>query len=188
LGKVLTIIFGIVTVILVPLSIFYIADTTTEPPNYTLDIQGRLYDVKFGDLGEKGFTFFKFSKTGKSIFSPQAWNEAFTDEVIAGIATGTFMMILWYISIGLGLVGIIVAFFKPRIAGIFFILAVLTDLGESLVWYFGMQLELDGLPRTHFPIPVGALFMLITAILAFTSKKKESYYYSPGYSYGYGRR
>jgi hypothetical protein len=59
LGKVLAFIFALATFLLVPISIFYIADTNATEPVYTLDLQGRFYDVKFGDLGEKGFSFFK---------------------------------------------------------------------------------------------------------------------------------
>ncbi|MEA2070251.1 MAG: hypothetical protein U9O98_03080 [Asgard group archaeon] len=187
MGKAFVVIFAIVTFLVVPISIFYIADDNT-PPNFSLDLQGRFYDWEFGELQEKGFRFFKFESGGKVIFTPGAWNSAYTEEVSMGIMpTGTFMMILWYVSSGMMLVGIVLAFFKPRLSGIFFIIAFLADGLQSLVWYFGMKASLPT-DRAFFPIPVGSLFLLALAIIAFTTKKKESYYYSPGYSYGYGRR
>ena len=157
---------------------------TSAPPVFTIDLQGRFYDVNFGE--SSGFGFFKFVFGGGLMFSPQAWNDAFTSDLALGMPTGTLMMILWYVSTGLALVGIVVAFFRPRIAGIFILLAGIADGLLSLAWYLGMAASHSG--ETIFPIPISALFFIVTAIIAFTSKKKESYYYSPGYSYGYGRR
>lgn len=184
LGKALVIIFASVTFLLVPVSLFYIGDTST-PPIFTIDLQGRFFDVNFGE--SSGFAFIKFVLGGGLMFTPEGWNNAFTGDIAMGIMpTGTLMMILWYVSTGLALVGIVLAFFRPRIAGIFILLAGVVDGLMSLTWYLGMA-------PTHttgviFPIPISALFFIATAIIAFTSKKKESYYYSPGYSYGYGRR
>ncbi|MHA1188741.1 MAG: hypothetical protein ACTSSK_18155, partial [Candidatus Heimdallarchaeota archaeon] len=83
---------------------------------------------------------------------------------------------------------IVVAFFRPRIAGIFILLAGIVDGLLALAWYLGMSADPIYAGEIIFPIPISALFFIVTAIIAFTSKKKESYYYSPGYSYGYGRR
>ncbi len=183
LGKALVIIFAAVTFLLVPVSLFYIGDTSA-PPVFTIDLQGRFYDVNFGD--SSGFGFVKFVLGGGLMFTPGGWDGAFTSDPFLGMSTGTLMMILWYVSTGLALVGIVVAFFRPRIAGIFILLAGIVDGLLALTWYFGMAPSHTG--DVIFPIPISALFFIVTAIIAFTSKKKESYYYSPGYSYGYGRR
>ncbi len=180
LGKAIVIIFAAISLVVVPISIFYINTGV-----FTLEIQGRFFDAKVG--AEQGFGFFKFVSTGASMFSPQAWNDAFTGQVVLGLAAGTWMMILWYSSMGLMIIGIIVAFFKTKLSGLFFVLAFITDGMQALIWYLGMK-EVVAPTDLIFPIPVSVLFLLITFILAFTSKKKESYYYSPGYSYGYGRR
>ncbi|MHA1124898.1 MAG: hypothetical protein ACTSO7_06780 [Candidatus Heimdallarchaeota archaeon] len=184
LGKALVIIFASVTFLLVPVSLFYIGDSST-PPVFTLDLVGRFYDANFGN--STGFTFVQFVKGVGLMFTPAGWNNAFTGDVALGIMpTGTLMMILWYVSTGLAIVGIVLAFFRPRIAGIFFLLAGIAEVLLSLTWYFGLAPSHSGLKI--FPVPLSALFFIVTAIIAFTTKKKESYYYSPGYSYGYGRR
>ncbi len=190
MGKAIVIIFAAVSLVLLPMSFYYIGDTSIDPPDYTIEIQGNLYDVNIGDFfGDAGFSFFKFSSSGSVIFTPAAWNAAFTGEAVFGMPAGTFMMILWYVGIGMASIGIVVAFFKPKISGIFFSLAALAYLFQGIVWYLGMTAEFSSSPEvTVFPIPLGALFFLVTAIVAFTTKKKEAYYYSPGYSYGYGRR
>ena len=175
LGKALVIIFASVTFLLVPVSLFYIGDTSA-PPVFTIDLQGRFYDVNFG--ASTGFGFAKFVQGLGLMFTPDGWNNAFTGDVALGIMpTGTLMMILWYVSTGLALVGIVVAFFRPRIAGIFILLAGIVDGLLALTWYFGMAPSHTG--DTIFPIPISALFFIVTAIIAFTSKKKESYYYMP---------
>jgi len=185
LGKAIVIIFASLTLLIVPVSLFYVGDNSL-PDSFTLEIQGRFFDAKMGD--ESGFGFFKFVTSGTSLFNPDAWNQAFTDQTFIGMQTGTLMMILWYVSIGLLLVGIIVAFFKIKISGLFFLLAFITDGLQSLVWFIGMKQVYTAPNDLIFPIPISVLFLLVTFILAFTSKKKDSYYYSPGYSYGYGRR
>ncbi|NHJ32901.1 MAG: hypothetical protein FK732_08565 [Asgard group archaeon] len=186
MGKAIVIIFAAVSLILVPVSLLYVADTNVIPADYTLEFQGRFYDAKIG--GESGFGFFKFLTPDTSIFNPDAWNQAFPDEPIIGLQTGTFMMILWYVGMGMIVVGIIVAFFRLKLSSLFFILAFVADGLQPVIWFLGMRAE--GLPANirFFPIPISALFLLVTIIIALTSKKKESYYYSPGYSYGYGRR
>ncbi|MBD3191666.1 MAG: hypothetical protein GF308_13545 [Candidatus Heimdallarchaeota archaeon] len=188
MGKAVVIIFAVITFLLVPISIFYLADTSGTDPVFTLELQGRVYDAKFGELGEKGFGFFKWLTGDGIIFAPTSWNDAFTDNTVIGLPAGTAMSILWYVSLGLILLGIIIAFWKTRLSGIFFILAAIADGLQSLVWYLAMALEYEGQDYLFFPIPISALFLLIVAIIAFTTKKKESYYFSPGYSYGYGRR
>lgn len=190
MGKAIVIIFAAVSLILLPISFYYVGDTSVDPPDYTIEIQGNFYDANIGDFfGDAGFTFFKFSNSGSVIFTPDAWNNAFTSEAVFGMATGTFMLILWYVGMGVALVGIVVAIFKPKISGIFFTLSALAYGFQGIVWYLGMAAAYSGSPEvTLFPIPLGALFFLVTAIVAFTTKKKEAYYYSPGYSYGYGRR
>ena len=185
LGKALVIIFASVTFLLVPVSLFYIGDTSA-PPVFTIDLQGRFYDVNFGD--STGFQFAKFVEGLGLMFTPEGWNNAFTSSPALGMETGMLMMILWYVSTGLALVGIVVAFFRPRIAGIFILLAGIVDGLLALAWYLGMSADPIYAGEIIFPIPISALFFIVTAIIAFTSKKKESYYYSPGYSYGYGRR
>lgn len=185
LGKALVIIFAAVSLILVPVSLLYVADTSVIPADYTLEFQGRFYDAKIG--AEQGFGFFKFLTPGTSIFSPAAWNQAFPSAPIMGLATGTLMMILWYVGMGMLVVGIIVAFFKLKLSSLFFGLALVADVLQPVFWYLGMRAENP--PNTkYFPIPISAIFILVAIIIALTSKKKESYYYSPGYSYGYGRR
>ncbi len=186
LGKAIVIIFAAVTLILVPVSLLVVSDQSVDPADYTIEFQGRFYDAKIG--GPTPFGFFKFVTGGGSFFDPNAWNAAFTAEPIFGLATGTFMMILWYVGMGMIVIGIIVAFFKLKLSSLFFGLAFIADLGQSLIWFFGMKAT--GIPATTklIPIPLGALLILATIIIALTSKKKESYYYSPGYSYGYGRR
>ena len=189
LGKAIVIVFAAVSLILLPAGFYYLGDTSVDPPIFTIDIQGNLYDAKIGDLGEKGFFFFKFSNSGGVMFTPDAWNQAFTNELVFGLPTGTFMMILWYVAMGLTLVGIIVAIFKPKLSGLFFILGALASGFQAIVWYLGINAVYSSDPNmTYFPLPLGALFLLVVAIIAFTTKKKEAYYYSPGYSYGYGRR
>lgn len=180
LGKAIVIILAAISLVVVPVSLFYVKDVGV----YTLEFQGRFFDAKIG--GESGFGFFKFVSTGTNMFSPQAWNSAFTDQTVLGLQAGTLMMILWYVSMGLMIIGIIVAFFKIKLSGLFFVLAFITDGLQALIWYLGMKQAIS--PELMFPIPVSVLFLLVTFVLAFTSKKKESYYYSPGYSYGYGRR
>jgi len=186
LGKAIVIIFAAVTLILIPVSLLVVSDTSVDPADYTLEFQGRFYDAKIG--GESGFGFFKFVTGGASLFDPNAWNTAFTAEPFLGLATGTFMMILWYVGMGMILVGIIVAFFKLKLSSLFFGLALIADIGQPIVWFLGMKAS--GVPANIrlIPIPLGALLLLVTILIALTSKKKESYYYSPGYSYGYGRR
>jgi len=184
LGKAIVIVFAAISFLLVPISLFYVADTATD--TFILDFQGRFYDIKMGD--EKGFGFFKFVPGGSNFFSPSAWNTAFPNTTIFGMQVGTILMILWYVGIAALLIGIIVAFFKTKLSGLFFVLAFLIDGLQSIVWYLGMKGDATNPYDLYFPIPVSVLFLLITFILAFTSKKKESYYYSPGYSYGYGRR
>jgi hypothetical protein len=185
LGKAIVIIFAAVSLILVPVSLLYVADTSVIPADYTLEFQGRFYDAKIG--AESGFGFFKFLTPDTSIFNPGAWNQAFPDAVVMGMQTGTLMMILWYIGMGMLVIGIIVAFFKLKLSSLFFFLAFVADVLQPVFWYLGMRAENP--PNTRFfPIPISALFLLVTIIIALTSKKKESYYYSPGYSYGYGRR
>lgn len=185
LGKALVIIFASVTFLLVPVSLFYIGDTSA-PPVFTIDLEGRFYDANFGDSA--GFQFAKFVQGLGLMFTPEGWNNAYTDVPVFGMETGMLMMILWYVSTGLALIGIIVAFFRPRIAGIFILLAGIADGLLATAWYLGMSADPVNAGLTIFPIPISALFFLVTAIIAFTTKKKESYYYSPGYSYGYGRR
>ncbi|NHJ85237.1 MAG: hypothetical protein FK734_07230 [Asgard group archaeon] len=188
MGKAIVIIFAALSLLVVPVSILYIANAGT-PPVYTIDLQGRFFDFKFGGLlGNDGFTFFKFSSTGGLFFYPDTWNDAYSSDIVLGILpAGTLMMILWCVSIGLILIGFIIAFFKLKISGIFFILACIVDVLQGIVWWLGVRGTIDP-SYTLFPIPIAALFLLATGIIAFTSKKKESYYYSPGYSYGYGRR
>lgn len=190
MGKAIVIIFAAVSLILLPMSFYYIGDTSIDPPDYTIEIQGNIYDANIGDFfGESGFSFFKLSPSGSVIFSPNAWNAAFTSETVFGMPAGTFMMILWYIGMGVTLIGIVVSIFKTKISGIFFMLAAIAYGFQGIVWYLGMNAEFSSSPEvTVFPIPLGAIFFLATAIVAFTTKKKEAYYYSPGYSYGYGRR
>jgi len=185
LGKAIVIVFAAISFLLVPMSLYYVADTSV-PDNFTLEFQGRFYDAKYGQ--ESGFGFFAFVPSGSNFFSPAAWNAAFPDSLILGMQVGTLLMILWYIGIGMLLIGIIVAFFKIKLSGLFFVFAFLVDIMQSLFWYLGMKADVTNPYDLYFPIPVSALFLLVTFILAFTSKKKESYYYSPGYSYGYGRR
>ena len=185
MGKAIVIIFATLTLVIVPVSLFYVGDTSL-PDSFTLEFQGRFFDAKMGD--DTGFGFFKFLTPDASMFSPAAWNAAFTDQTFLGMQTGTLMMILWYVSIGLLLIGIIVAFFKVKLSGLFFLLAFITDGLQSLVWYMGMKQVYTAPTDRIFPIPVSVLFLLVTFILAFSAKKKDSYYYSPGYSYGYGRR
>ena len=189
MGKIFVIIFAAVSLLILPVTLNYIGDPSVDPPNFTLDIEGNIYDAKLGDYGEKGFFFLKFSSSGGNIFIPDTWNQAFTNEVVFGLPTGTFMYILWLVGMGLALIGIIVAFFATKISGIFFLLSALTYGFQAVIWYLGMNIELSADPNiVHFPIPLASLFFLVTAIVAFASKKKEAYYYSPGYSYGYGRR
>ncbi|NHJ04219.1 MAG: hypothetical protein EAX90_05315 [Candidatus Heimdallarchaeota archaeon] len=190
MGKVITIIFAAVSLILLPVSLYYIGTPNVEPPAYTIDIQGNLYDAKIGDyLPISGFFFFKFSSTGNNIFVPESWNQAFTGELVFGLPTGTFLYILWLVGMGLALIGIIVAIFATKISGIFFLLTALIYGFQAIIWHLGMNIEYSASPEVlHFPLPVGSLFFLVVAIIAFASKKKEAYYYSPGYSYGYGRR
>jgi len=186
LGKAIVIIFAAVTLVLVPVSLLIVSDTSVDPADFTIEFQGRFYDAKIGETPP--FGFFKFVTGGGSFFDINAWNNAFTNEPFLGLPTGTFMMILWYVGMGMIVIGIIVAFFKLKLSSLFFILAFIADFGQSLIWYFGMKAT--GIPATTKlrPIPLGALLLLVTIIIALTSKKKESYYYSPGYSYGYGRR
>jgi hypothetical protein len=189
LGKVIVVVFAALSLVILPISMFYIGDTNVEPTNYTIEIFGRFFDAKFGPLGDQGFSFFKFLNAATStMFSPQAWNDAFTNEPVIGLATGTLMMILWYVSIGFLIIGLIVAFFKTKLSGLFFVIAFLADGMQSLVWFLGQRQAITDPDFIFFPIPIAALFLLATFILAFTSKKKDSYYYSPGYAYGYGRR
>ncbi|MFW9921662.1 MAG: hypothetical protein ACFFDW_00035 [Candidatus Thorarchaeota archaeon] len=190
MGKAIVIIFAAISLILLPVSFYYIGDNSVDPPDYTIDFQGNFYGFKFGDyLGNKGITFFKFISTGGIMFTPDAWNQAYTNDVVLGLPAGTFMMICWYTAIGLALIGIIVAFFKPKISGIFFFLAACAYGFQAVIWFLGMNIVYQSQPEVlHFPIPIGSLLFLVIAIIAFTTKKKEAYYYSPGYSYGYGRR
>ena len=112
------------------------------------------------------------------MFTPEGWNNAYSGEIVLGLMpTGTLMMILWYVSTGFALVGIVVAFFRPRIAGIFILLAGIADGLLAVTWYLGVSVDSDYAGLTVFPIPISALFFLVTAIIAFTSKKKESYYF-----------
>jgi len=182
LGKAIVIIFAAVTLVLVPVSLLIV----TDPAGFTMEFQGRFYDAKVGN--ESGFGFFKFLTSGASIFSPQSWNDAFTDEPFLGLATGTFMMILWYVGMGMIVIGIIVAFFKLKLSSLFFILAFIADGMQPIIWFLGMRAAGPPPGTQYIPIPLSALLLLVTFIIALTSKKKESYYYSPGYSYGYGRR
>ncbi|NHJ47128.1 MAG: hypothetical protein FK733_05000 [Asgard group archaeon] len=189
MGKAIVIVFAALSLIIVPVSMFYIGDTSVDPSVYSIEIQGRFFDARFGPLDTPGFGFFKFIEGfTQTFFSTDAWNTAYTSEPFLGLATGTFMMILWYVSMGMLLVGIIVAFFKTKLSGLFFVLAFLSDGMQAVVWYMGMNIEITDPNIIHFPIPISALLLIVTFILAFTSKKKDSYYYSPGYSYGYGRR
>ncbi len=190
LGKVIVIVFAALSLILIPVSLYYVADTSGSEPDFSLVFHGRFYDAKIGDyIDNPGFNFFKFTSTGENIFNPSAWNDAFSSELVLGMPAGTLMMILWYVSMGVLLIGIIVAFFRVKISGIFFLLAFIADGLQALFWYLAMNQFYSSDPNVlFFPIPITALFLLATAIIAFTSKKKESYYYSPGYSYGYGRR
>ncbi len=189
MGKAIVVVFAALSLIIIPISMFYVADTSVEPSIYSIEIFGRFFDAKFGPYDVQGFGFFKFLNAfGSTMFSPQAWNDAFTNEIVIGLETGMLMMILWYVSIGFILIGIIVAFFKTRLSGLFFVIAFLADALQSIVWFLGQRQAITDPDILFFPIPISALFLLATFILAFTSKKKDSYYYSPGYSYGYGRR
>jgi hypothetical protein len=188
LGKAIVIVFASLTLLIVPISLFYIADTST-PGNYSIEIQGRFFNARFGPHDPSGFGFFKFlDDLSSNMFKTDSWNTAFTNQPVFGLATGMLMMILWYIGIGMLIIGIIIAIFKTKLSGLFFALAFVADGMQSIVWYLGMNQVLIGPNDLHFPIPISVIFLLVTMILAFTSKKKESYYYSPGYSYGYGRR
>lgn len=182
LGKAIVIIFAAISLVIAPVSLFYVADAG----GFTLEIQGRLYNAKYGQ--ENGFGFFKFVPSGDLLFGTEAWNQQYTAETIFGMTTGLIMMICWYAAAGLILIGIIVAFFKVKLSGLFFVLAFIVDAGSSVAWFIGLRQDIATPYDLYFPIPVAALFLLITFILAFTAKKKEPYYYSPGYSYGYGRR
>ena len=182
LGKAIVIIFAAISLVIAPVGLYYVADIG----GFTLEIQGRLFNAKYGQ--DNGFGFFKFVPSGDLLFSTDAWNQQYTDEPIFGIQTGTIMMICWYVAIGLLLIGIVVAFFNIKISGIFFSLAFVVDAGTAITWFIGFRQWSANPYDLFFPIPVAPLFLLVTLILAFTSKKKESYYYSPGYSYGYGRR
>ncbi len=185
LGKALVIIFAAVTLVLVPVSLLIVSDTSVDPAVFTIEFQGRFYDAKVG--GESGFGFFKFLTSGTSFFNPDSWNTAFTSAPFLGLPTGTFMMILWYIGMGMIVIGIIVAFFKLKLSSLFFILAFIADGMQPIIWFLGMKATGPVTDR-YIPIPLSALILLFTIIIALVSKKKESYYYSPGYSYGYGRR
>jgi len=185
LGKAIVIIFAAVTLILVPVSLLVVTDKSDDPAVFTIEFQGRFYDAKVGD--ESGFGFFKFLTSGTSIFNPDSWNTAFTAAPFLGLPTGTFMMILWYVGMGMIVIGIIVAFFKLKLSSLFFILAFIADGMQPIVWFLGMR-STGPATDQYIPIPLSALILLVTILIALTSKKKESYYYSPGYSYGYGRR
>lgn len=186
MGKAIVIIFAAVTLVLAPVSLLLVADTTVDPVDYSIQFHGRFYDAKIGETPP--FGFFKFVTGGGSFFDLNAWNSAFTGTPLLGLPTGTFMMILWYVGMGMIVIGTIVAFFKLKLSSLFFGLAFIADLGQPIIWRYGMIAS--GVPATTklIPIPLGALLLLVTIIIALTSKKKESYYYSPGYSYGYGRR
>jgi hypothetical protein len=185
LGKAIVIIFAAVTLVLVPVSLLIVTDNSVDPAVFTIEFQGRFYDAKVG--GESGFGFFKFLTPDASIFSPDSWNAAFSSAPFLGLPTGTFMMILWYIGMGMIVIGIIVAFFKLKLSSLFFGLAFVADGMLPIVWFLGMKAT-GPATDTYIPIPLSALLLLVTIIIALTAKKKESYYYSPGYSYGYGRR
>ena len=125
------------------------------------------------------------------MFTPDAWNNWWGSlDGIFGMELGLSMMIMWYISTGMILIGIVVAIFRPRISGIFFTLALIAEALQAFDWGLTYTSEIGSLfPTLSFiPIPISGIFLLVVIILAFTTKKKESYYYSPGYSYGYGRR
>ena len=58
LGKVIVIVFAALSLVLIPVSLYYVADTSSSEPDFSLVFHGRFYDAKIGDyIDNPGFIF-----------------------------------------------------------------------------------------------------------------------------------
>jgi hypothetical protein len=102
--------------------------------------------------------------TERSFFSVDAWKEVW------GADDGQTMMILWAATLALVALGFLITFFDPKTGGIFLILAAIAGFAFTLMGYTVLDDNLGG-AATIYPIPIGALFLLIAGLIGLRTEE-----------------
>ena len=149
---------------MLPLSVFYISDGGT----WTWVI-GLFYayfrfsnGTSISDFGIMEYPSDFVSET--SFFSQDAW------EQVWGTDDGQTMMILWAVTLALVALGFIITTFDPKTGGIFILLASFAGFAFAFMGYTVLDDQL-GAGVTIYPIPIGALFLLIAGIMGLKTEE-----------------
>jgi len=79
------------------------------------------------------------------------------------------MMILWAATLALVALGFLITFFDPKTGGIFLILAAIAGFAFTLMGYTVLDDNLGA--ATIYPIPIGALFLLIAGLIGLRTEE-----------------
>lgn len=149
---------------ILPISVFYVSDGGSW--TWVIGLFYAYFRLSNGtslsDFGIVEYPSDFYSET--SFFSQDAWEEVW------GTDDGQTMMILWAATLALVVLGFIITTFDPKTGGIFLLLASFAAFAFAFMGYSVLNDQIPG-DVTVYPIPIGALFLLIAGIISLRTEE-----------------